>query len=295
MTDKKRTSAETPAVGEGPVLFIGTPTSCRASIPLHNPSNRKLKLKELAIRAPELEPRTGALFPRIKARLEPHQSAALPVRLPLDRSTPPGVYGGTLEVGGKETETEIHVLEHPSARVSPPRLGLRGRCGDESRHTLVLENTGNVAFEVASATRVSIEQEHWAGRAAVVSLRSFEGSSFDALMDSVARELTASLPAPVEIRIDDGGDGELQPGDRRRLELRVTLPEDLQLGRTYRGGLELGPTRLGITIECTGQVPVRKGSDRKTPKRGTAKKGKTAASRSQISKGKKKSGQRSKP
>jgi len=247
--------------GSGPVVFIGAPSDCRAAVAVRNESDRRVKLRHLVVQVPELAPAQAELRSRVRGRLEPRRETTCRARLQLDPTTPPGTYAATVRSGEGETEAEIRILESPRGRMTPRRLELRGRSGETLERSVLCENRGNVPFELPSATRVAVEEQSWLGGAAVTTLRSFEGEGLQELMDAVVRRATETLPGPLEIRIEHDGETECSPGESRVLRLRLTLPEDLRLGRRYRGALDVGPARLRLLIECTAQLPVTADTD----------------------------------
>lgn len=268
--------------GPGPVVFIGAPSDCRAAVAVRNESDRQVRLRHLVVRVPELAPAQAELRSRVRGRLEPQRKTTCRARLRLDPTTPPGTYAATVRSGEGETEAEIQILESPRGQMTPRRLELRGRSGETLERTVLCENRGNVPFELPSATRVAVEEESWLGGAAVTALRSFEGEGFQELMDAVVGRAAETLPGPLEIRFEHDGETGCSPGESRVLHLQLTLPEDLRLGRRYRGALDVGPARLRLLIECTAQLPMKPDTDASRG-RAKARRGKTGGTKAKPS------------
>ena len=140
MPGTRRAKRETPA--PEPVVLTGPPARLRTTVSVENASGARL-----AVRGSTLHLDAGPVAGTAAAVIGPGATAALPVAVALDPSTPPGTYAAELEVSGARRPAVVRVEPHPSLHLSPPAV-----LAEPGRHpvTLVVTNDGNLAIPLAA-------------------------------------------------------------------------------------------------------------------------------------------------
>jgi hypothetical protein len=225
-----------------PLRFKGAPTRLIATLP-----------------APQGVPKTGRLVlpdkepvPLTIRRMHSTTPsfAVLSVRLP--KSTRPGSYAGSAEVGGVLIPVEIEVEARPRLRFLPPKVSFRGAPGARPRTKLTVLNLGNVD--------VTIEPE---STFCIFDNRGVDQAFFQALtekvedgkrrIDRVFDELAESHGGLVRAVVQEGA-GELAPEEARELTVEFQFSRRMRAGQTYRGGWSISEASLEVEIEATKTV-----------------------------------------
>lgn len=251
-------------LGDGPVLFSGTPPVLRGEVALVNTSVQDLKVRAIATSAPPAPARKAAARPaagpttvfgevRMTAKLPGGAAARVPARLRVDPHTPAGRYTTALEVDGRQVEAVVQVFERDAVRLQPRPIYLRGVAGETLVQPMVLTNLGNVIHTVPAGGMVHLGEKDWIGRSLVYALRETEvDHDHTHYLDQVFREVRATLPAPARFTTKAAGDGALPPGATLEIQLELTVPEGLVKGRTYVGRTTFLGTGLGFKVDCIG-------------------------------------------
>ena len=257
-------------LGDGPVLFSGSPPFLRGEVALVNTSTERLKVKSLPLAARPATSRratTAQAAPpavvagevRVGAKLAPGASAKVGARLRVDPHLPAGRYTTALEVEGRRVDAVVQVFERDAVRLEPRPLYLRGAAGETLTQPMVVTNLGNVGHPVPPGLQVHLGEKDWLGRSLVYALRDTEVEhDHNYYLDQLFREIRSTLPAPARVKVTAPGDGALPPGATAELQLEVTLPEGLVKGRTYVGRTTFLGTGLGFSVDCVGSPKTAK-------------------------------------
>lgn len=250
-------------LGEGPLLFSGTPPVLRGEVALENTSVERLKVRAIATAGPAPAAKAkarraaapSAVFSdvRVSARLAPGAAARVPARLRVDPHMPAGRYTTALDVDGRQVEAVVQVFERDAVRLQPRPVYLRGTAGETLVQAMVVTNLGNVGHTVPPGGVVHLGEKDWLGRSLVYALRGTEVEhDHTYYLDQLFREVRATLPAPARFTTTASGEAALPPGATAEVRLELTLPEALVKGRTYVGRTTLLGAGLGFHVDCIG-------------------------------------------
>jgi hypothetical protein len=249
--------------GEGSqnaIVLIGRPSQCTGLLPVQNPQNTRIKLKAIWLKTsrPELvntcEPEI--VVARVNAKLCPGETQQVPIDLELRPGTPPGCYDACLESGeGRSCQVSVHVLENRQVELYPSSVTYGTQPGATFTVLTNVRNAGNVTTNIPKRVAVTIHalergwQDHFHAAAKA------EGDhGQDAFLDSFVKRMgRAELPLGRAKLLQ--GSGPLAPQSARLLELRVTLPKKLHLGRTYQAIVRLGEVVFTLTLPMTAAQP----------------------------------------
>jgi hypothetical protein len=166
--------------------------------------------------------------------------------LRLPKSTPPGKYRGSLEIGGEKLPIMAEVESRPRVERMPRRLTIEVEPGGEVTAAVVLVNTGNVPCEVPAASTFcvfdgsGVEQAFWA---ALGSDQRKGRERLDVLLD----ELAGYHGGLVEVRAR-ADKRAIEPGESREVRLTLRFSDRLRAGRTYAGTWTAEGLRLPIRV-----------------------------------------------
>jgi hypothetical protein len=221
-----------------PVTFRGPPHRLASLLPLPDePSalrQRAARLEGAEVRGISIRPLKG----------EGVNMGKLTLRMP--KSTPPGTYAGTLELGGEGRPIVVEVEPRPRLEVSPPRLSVEPKPGAEVSAEVLLVNTGNVPCELPAASTFcvfdgsGIDHAFWA---ALASEPPAGKQRIDVLLD----DLADSHGGLVEVRARTDG-RTIAPGESRDVQLTLRFSDRLQPGHAYGGSWEAEGLRLPIRV-----------------------------------------------
>lgn len=242
-----------------PLRLRGTPLSLTGLMPAPPaPPAPEAASRQLPVRlAPVAEERRAALATASATAAGP--TALLTrdglVRLSLPRQTPPGTYPARLQIGDREQEILIEVEPEVELRASPDSLTVEGAPGGRVGVELTLLNVGNVAAEIRRAHGFGLFAVEGADRAIG---RAFSGDppAGKGRADQLAEALAEEHGGLVRIQIDSG-DGEIAPGEVRRLHLTLVLPNRLSAGRTYWGVWNLHDLGYCVTVVVPESSPLK--------------------------------------
>ena len=184
----------------------------------------------------------------------PEGVAARRATLRLPRSTPPGSYEGTADIGGETVSIVAEVEPRPRLEAEPRRFTIEAQPGGTANVDVDLVNTGNVPCEIAGTTTfclfdgAGLEHAVWAALAA----EPVEGTRrIDVLLDDLAE----SHGGLVATRVARGGT--IAPGDSGRVRLELRFSDRLRPGRGYAGTLRIEGLRIPFRI-TTAAAPRRR-------------------------------------
>lgn len=221
------------------IRFRGIPASLAAVVadPVAAADNMILTFKPKGSRAPiEVVVQTD-LDPRI-------------LRVTLPQELPPGVYEGTLQRDEVKGPVQLEVDAAPLLHVVPEQLRIEAHNGDLVGADVTMLNQGNVPVDLRSLQVVGIFMnggiERALRRAYVYQLRKNQ-RRVDILADSLADAHGGLLRIKLE-----KGEGAIQPGEARELQLVIHVPTGLDPGAMYGGNWELPGLVYPISVHIGG-------------------------------------------
>ena len=171
------------------------------------------------------------------------------LRVEVSRSTPPGTYHGTIEIGDDERPVVVEVEADPFLRMFPERLLLEGPPGGRLDVELTLANLGNVAVDVAAVHAFGVFELGGVERAI---RRGFaeEPPEGQRRIDTMVDRVAESHGGLVRVKMTEGA-GTLEPVETHRLRAVFVLPDRLRPGSVYSGTWPLDYLRHYVRIVCT--------------------------------------------
>ena len=185
--------------------------------------------------------------------IRPVQSTTLSLlsfRLP--KSTRPGSYSGSAEVGDAKIPVVVEVEARPRLRFFPPKLSFRGAPGARFQSSVTVLNLGNVDLAIQPESTFCIFGNRGVDRAFYEALTAKEENG-KRRIDRVMDELAESHGGLVRGVVEDGA-GELPTETARVLTVEFHFSHRMRSGQTYRGGWLISETSLEVEIEATGAV-----------------------------------------
>ena len=173
--------------------------------------------------------------------------------LRLPKSTPPGTYDGSVEIGGRKLTVAVEVEPRPKIDVSPSRLTFEVEPGAEAGAEVTLLNLGNVPFHVPAASTFCVFDGSGVDHAFWVAFVSdpVEGKErIDLLLDDLAE----SHGGLVELRAR-AGERTVAPGESRDVQVTLRFSDRLRSGHDYAGSWDVDGLHLRIRVN----VPATKG------------------------------------
>jgi hypothetical protein len=173
--------------------------------------------------------------------------------LRLPKSTPPGTYAGSVEIGGRQMAVAVEVEPRPKIDVSPSRLTFDVEPGAEAGAEVTLINLGNVPFHVPAVSTFCVFDGTGVDHAFWVAFVSdpVEGKErIDLLLDDLAE----SHGGLVELRAR-AGERTIAPGESRDVLVTLRFSDRLRPGHGYAGSWDVDGMHLRIRVN----VPAPKG------------------------------------
>jgi hypothetical protein len=212
-------------------------------------------------------------FGEPKARLEGVEVRGLAVRssrreglglgkatLRLPKSTPPGKYEGSVEIGGLEFPVVIEVEPRAKVEVSPSRLAFEVEPGKEVTADVTLLNVGNVPCDVPAASTFCVFDGSGVDHAFWVAFVS-EPPEGKQRIDLLLDDLAESHGGLVEVRAR-AGERTIPPGESREVQVTLRFSDRLRPGHAYAGSWDAEGLHLRVRVS----VPARKGRPRAAEK-----------------------------
>lgn len=226
--------------GSEPLRFKGGPTRLSAALRLPGPAIRARSVNV------DFNGVTGRVVIRPMARTGTDISV-LKIKLP--RTTPPGTYEGTVQVGDSEVPIVAHVEPRPRLRFIPAALRTKAAPGSMVDADVTVANVGNVVVNVDTKYTFCIYDGTGIERAFFVALTD-ENAKGQQRIDLIMEELAESHGGLVRLIVERGA-GEIAPGEARDLHIALRFSDKLHPGRTYDGGWTVGNASYFVQIEVT--------------------------------------------
>lgn len=225
-----------------------------------NPPARPLHFRGAPVRVtatwPEFGegPRLGrALLPGIEPsplRIRTMRGSKPPLALVsfrLPRTTRPGHYDGTMELGGAEVPIEIDVHPRPQMRFYPPWLSLAAHPDERLEINVGAHNQGNVEIPIERRSSFCLFDPRGVDVAIYHALTE-EPPADQRRLDRAAEDIAESHGGLVRATVREGA-GMLSPGEFRELTIELHFSERVRPGRSYYGAWFLGESGLGLQVE----------------------------------------------
>jgi hypothetical protein len=229
-------------IERSPLRFKGAPT--RLTAVLASPQGAALKAGRLVLPDREALPLT------IRVQSTSPKFSVLSFRLP--KSTRPGSYEGSAEVGGTEIPIVVDVEARPRLRFYPPRVALHGAPGARLRAELTVLNLGNVDATFEPESTFCIFDNRGVDRAFYEALteREVDGKR---RIDRVMDELAESHGGLVRAVVLEGA-GPLSPEAAREVIVEFQFSHRMRSGQTYRGAWVISESSVEVEIKVTEAV-----------------------------------------
>jgi hypothetical protein len=173
------------------------------------------------------------------------------VTLRLPKSTPPGSYAGSVEIGGRTLPVAVEVEPRPKVEVSPSRLVLEVEPGAEVTVDVTLLNIGNVPFDVPAASTFCVFDGSGVDHAFWVAFVTDppEGKErIDLLLDDLAE----SHGGLVEVRAR-ASERTVAPGESRNVQVTLRFSDRIRPGHAYAGSWDADGLHLRIRLSVTAE------------------------------------------
>ena len=229
-------------IERNPLRFKGAPTRLTAVVA--SPQVAALKAGRLVLPDREALPLT------IRVQSSSPKFSVLSFRLP--KSTRPGSYEGSAEVGGDQIPVVIDVEARSRLRFYPPRVALHGAPGARLRAELTVLNLGNVDATFEPESTFCIFDNRGVDRAFFEALteRELDGKR---RIDRVMDELAESHGGLVRAVVLEGA-GSLSPEEAREVIVEFQFSHKMRSGQTYRGAWVISESSVEVEIKATKAV-----------------------------------------
>jgi hypothetical protein len=174
------------------------------------------------------------------------------VTLRLSKSTPPGSYSGSVEIGGKPLPIVVEVEPRPRVEASPSRLSFEVEPGTEVTADVTLLNIGNVPCEVPAASTFCVFDGSGVDHAFWVALVS-DPPEGKARMDLLLDDLAESHGGLVEVRAR-ADERTIAPGESCDVQVTLRFSDRIRPGHAYAGAWDAEGFHLRVRVS----VPAKK-------------------------------------
>ncbi len=231
-----------------PVRFKGSPARVVATLEL---TEALASSRACRVTLPEAGTFPLAVRP---LRSQPPMISALSFRLP--KSTPPGCYQGSIDLGEQRIPIVVDVESRSSIRFIHPKFTYKGLSGARVRTQLSVLNRGNVSVTLPGKDTFCVFEDGGVARALYRGLaaENLGGRRIDHILD----ELADAHGGLVRITINKGA-GRLAPEEVRELEIDLHFPRKVMSGKTYRGTWSISGADLEVVIEIAGRSEAKRG------------------------------------
>lgn len=171
--------------------------------------------------------------------------ALLTFRLP--RTTKPGRYAGSMELGGTELPMEVEVQARPQMRFYPAWLSLAAHPHERLEINVGAFNAGNTDIPIERRSTFCLFDPRGVDVAIYHALTE-QPPADQRRLDRAAEGIAESHGGLVRALVREGA-GELHPGEFRELLVELHFSERVRPGRSYYGAWFLGESGLGIQVE----------------------------------------------
>jgi len=222
-----------------PLRFKGAPSRMTAILASPHAANQKAGRLVLSDREP---------LP-LTVRVQPTSPAIAVLSFRLPKSTRPGSYVGSAEIGETQIPVVIDVEARPRLRFYPPKVASHGTPGARVRVELTVVNQGNVDATFDQESTFCIFDNRGVDVAFYQALTAKEIDGRQRI-DRVMDELAESHGGLVRALVLEGA-GQLAPDTARDLIVEFQFSARIRPGRTYRGAWTISESVLEVEIKTT--------------------------------------------
>ena len=182
-----------------------------------------------------------------KVRIKRDKQGKLkPVKIKLERSTPPGKYSSHLKSSSANIPIELEVQENIALSMSPPQLAVEGCSGTRVTCSLVLTNKGNVSLDIPRNHHLGIYDDDGVETAFASTYRMDEDDPIE-LFGNFIHKLRDGYGGLLKLRIIKGY-GALPAGASRKVSIEVALQKKLIPRHDYHGVWSLFNSHFTVSI-----------------------------------------------
>jgi hypothetical protein len=228
-----------------PLVLSGPPQELSGRVELHNPGKVNIVIRDASLNDPSgvliSRPLRRALRPLV---LHPDQGHILPLKLAVDKKTPPGMYQVNLDLAGRSRSAVLNVTEAFDLTVQPKSIVVMNLANQVQRKQLIVTNEGNVAFTIGDIGEVDLKDDMVWDRSVRLAVEQLtDRVNIDRANIDIEELVVAVLRVTREDAYRRGillvhnasGKVELKPGQTATIDLEITLPEELPYNSRYRG------------------------------------------------------------
>jgi hypothetical protein len=179
------------------------------------------------------------------------------VTLRLPKSTPPGSYAGSVEIGGRQHSVSVEVEPRSRIEASPSRLSFEVQPGGEVSADVTLLNVGNVPFDVPAASTFCMFDGSGFNHAFWIAFTS-EPEQGKQRIDLLLDDLAESHGGLVEVRARVA-ERTIPSGEARDVNVTLRFSDRLRAGHSYAGSWSVD----GLTLRVRASVPAVQAGQRR--------------------------------
>lgn len=175
------------------------------------------------------------------------------VNLRVRSTTPPGLYPGSLQIGGRTIPIEAEVQASPRVRCEPRRLALDVKPRGIVTTEITVLNSGNVPCVVPISSTFCLfdgDGIHHAIWVALTGEPTPEKQRIDLLLDDLAESHGGLVRVRTAKREDT-----ILPGEARTVQLRLRFSERLRHPHRYAGVWEVDGLHLPVLVTACAPQP----------------------------------------
>ena len=169
----------------------------------------------------------------------------------LPKSTPPGTYKGSIELGEQQIPIEVEVEPRTSLRFIRPEFVQAVKPGAKVTTKLVLINRGNVDVDIPREDKFCVFDDGGIARAMYQGLVEEDGDG-EHRINRIVDELAKAHGGLVRVTVTEGS-GRLAPEEVRELTVEFLFSRRLIGGHTYRGTWPVSEASLDVKIDVAGE------------------------------------------
>ena len=175
------------------------------------------------------------------------------ITLKLPPQTAPGRYRGEADLdsgkegAGRMRAVMVEVEPVTRLKLHPGQTTVTANAGSKTDFLLIVMNLGNVQIEIPDSAAFDLDDDEGQNRALGRSLR-VEISQGEKRVDKLFEELRISHGGEAHVLVQSGA-GVISPGETRRLQCTLVVPEMIKTGRTYSGDWTIGNTAHVVVVD----------------------------------------------
>ena len=235
------------------VILNGPPSALTGTVLIRNKDSETLFIRGLPL-SPSARGNALRGMPEMLkfiASLQPGEEKIQRIRHQLPRNTAPGVYDGTITVGGMQKNLKLIVQPAIEIDLNPLNIQFSGFVpGVANTCQLFLANTGNLPFQIPEIKHATALDLDYMCRASSMAIREKGGEGFTAMMDQLTRNIHREMADWALVNLKESG-CILGPGDSSLLNLSITLPKNADPKRDYSGNIRIWNKTLAYSIKSS--------------------------------------------